>query len=163
MVLEWMAISFSRGSSGPRDRTQVSSTVGTRFTVWATREVLPEDQFSQIRCSCLHYITPGPWLPDTHLEQVLLCFGSAKFLPPCSGALAQPSPSRRPNNLDCTKGPFPEIQGPPASMQWPELDLRGQDSGARTAPGWEILTNNSALLHIFHLENLYMLLWAIFL
>ena len=36
--LEWVAISFSRGSSGPRDRTQVSRIVGRRFTVWATRE-----------------------------------------------------------------------------------------------------------------------------
>ena len=38
-VLEWVAISFSRGSSWPRDRTQVSRTVGRRFTVWATRDV----------------------------------------------------------------------------------------------------------------------------
>ena len=38
-VLEWVAISFSRGSSWPRDWTQVSRTVGRRFTVWATREV----------------------------------------------------------------------------------------------------------------------------
>ena len=35
-VLEWVAISFSRGSSWPRDRTQVSCIVGRRFTVWAT-------------------------------------------------------------------------------------------------------------------------------
>ena len=38
-LLEWVASSFSRRSSQPRDRTQVSSTVGRRFTVWATREV----------------------------------------------------------------------------------------------------------------------------
>ena len=38
-VLEWGAISFSRGSSRPRDGTQVSHTVGRRFIVWATREV----------------------------------------------------------------------------------------------------------------------------
>ena len=31
--LEWVAISFSRGSSRPRDRTQVSRIVGRRFTV----------------------------------------------------------------------------------------------------------------------------------
>ena len=37
-VLEWVAISFSRGSSQPRDRTWVSHIVGRRFTVWATRE-----------------------------------------------------------------------------------------------------------------------------
>ena len=38
-VLEWVAISFSRGSSWPRNRTQISHTVGRRFTSWATREV----------------------------------------------------------------------------------------------------------------------------
>ena len=38
-ILEWVAISFSRGASWPRDRTQVSHTVGRRFTIWATREV----------------------------------------------------------------------------------------------------------------------------
>ena len=37
-VLEWVAISFSRGSSQPRDQTQVSCIVGRRFTIWATRE-----------------------------------------------------------------------------------------------------------------------------
>ena len=36
-VLEWVAISFSRVSSRPRDRTQVSRSTGRRFTVWATR------------------------------------------------------------------------------------------------------------------------------
>ena len=31
-ILEWVAISFSRGSSLPRDRTQVSCTAGRYFT-----------------------------------------------------------------------------------------------------------------------------------
>ena len=39
-VLEWVAISFSRGSSWSRDRTWVSHIVGRHFTVWATREIL---------------------------------------------------------------------------------------------------------------------------
>ena len=37
-MLEWVAISFSRGSSQPRDWTQVSCIADRRFTVWATRE-----------------------------------------------------------------------------------------------------------------------------
>ena len=37
-ILEWVAISFSRGSSGPRDQNQVSRNVCGRFTIWATRE-----------------------------------------------------------------------------------------------------------------------------
>ena len=32
-VLEWIAISFSRGSSRPRNRTQVSCIEGRRFTI----------------------------------------------------------------------------------------------------------------------------------
>ena len=39
VVLEWIAISFSSGSSRPRDGTQVSCIVDRRFTVWSTREV----------------------------------------------------------------------------------------------------------------------------
>jgi len=35
-VLEWVAISVSRWSSWPRDRTWVSSTAGGCFTLWAT-------------------------------------------------------------------------------------------------------------------------------
>ena len=31
-ILEWVAFSFSRGSSQPRDRTQVSRTAGEFFT-----------------------------------------------------------------------------------------------------------------------------------
>ena len=38
-ILEWIVISFSRGSSQPRDWTRVSCIIGRRFTVWATREV----------------------------------------------------------------------------------------------------------------------------
>ena len=37
-ILEWVAISFSRGSSQPRTRTQVSCIAGRFFTDWATRE-----------------------------------------------------------------------------------------------------------------------------
>ena len=39
-ILEWVAISFSRGSSQPRDRTWISCTTGRLFTIWATREAL---------------------------------------------------------------------------------------------------------------------------
>ena len=38
-ILEWVSISFSRRSSHPRVRTQVSCIVGRHFTDWATREV----------------------------------------------------------------------------------------------------------------------------
>ena len=37
-ILEWVAISFSRGSSPFRDGTWVFHTAGRFFTIWATRE-----------------------------------------------------------------------------------------------------------------------------
>ena len=37
-ILEWVAISFSRGTSRPRDWTLVSHTAYRLFTIWATRE-----------------------------------------------------------------------------------------------------------------------------
>ena len=37
-ILEWVAISFSRASSWPRDQTQVSCIAGRFFTIWASRE-----------------------------------------------------------------------------------------------------------------------------
>ena len=39
-ILEWVAFSFSRGSSQPKDWTQVSHTAGRFSTNWAMREAL---------------------------------------------------------------------------------------------------------------------------
>ena len=53
-VLEGVAISFSRGSLKPRDRTQVSCIVGRCFTIWATREAKRDwegNQIDYILCS----------------------------------------------------------------------------------------------------------------
>ena len=56
-ILEWGAISFSRGSSWPRDRTWVSCIVGRHFTIWATREpkrkVMPKNAQTTANCSNL--------------------------------------------------------------------------------------------------------------
>ena len=38
IILEWVAYSFSRGSSPPGNQTRVSCTTGRLFTSWATRE-----------------------------------------------------------------------------------------------------------------------------
>ena len=40
-ILEWVAISFSRRSSWPRDWTWVSHIVGRCFTIWATSLHIP--------------------------------------------------------------------------------------------------------------------------
>ena len=51
-ILEWVAISFSRGSSQPWNRTHVSCIAGRFFTDWARREalfeLLPIEKFSTI-------------------------------------------------------------------------------------------------------------------
>ena len=47
-ILEWVAMSFSRGSSQPRDQTWVSHMVGQFFTIWATGEA----HFAFIPVSC---------------------------------------------------------------------------------------------------------------
>ena len=39
-ILEWVTISFFRGSSRSRDRTRVSHIGGSRFNLWATRQAL---------------------------------------------------------------------------------------------------------------------------
>ena len=43
-ILEWVAISFSRVSSRPRDRTWVShiASAGRCFNLWATRDALEQ-------------------------------------------------------------------------------------------------------------------------
>ena len=38
-ILEWVAMTFSRGSSRPRDQTWVSSIAGRFFTIWTTSHI----------------------------------------------------------------------------------------------------------------------------
>ena len=53
-ILEWVAISFSRRSSWPRDRIQVSCIAGRHFPIWTTREALVNeaevDDFLEFSC-----------------------------------------------------------------------------------------------------------------
>ena len=60
--LEWVAISFSRGSSWPRDWTQVSHIAGRRFTLWATREAPKGWWDVKVAQSCL-ILRPHRWQP----------------------------------------------------------------------------------------------------
>ena len=65
-ILEWVAISYFRGSSWPRDQTQISYTAGRFFTIWATSSV----QFSSVSQSCPTPCNPMnrrmPGLPVHH-------------------------------------------------------------------------------------------------
>ena len=58
-ILEWVAFSFSRGSSQPRDRTQVSHIAGRFFTSWVIREWILENRL---------ILSPGD-LPDPGIVQ----------------------------------------------------------------------------------------------
>ena len=49
-VLEWVAISFSRGSSQPRDQTWVSHTAGRHFTIWATGSKQEKEYVKAVYC-----------------------------------------------------------------------------------------------------------------
>ena len=57
-VLEWVAIFFSRGSSRPRERTQVSCIPGRRFNRWATREGRKPYRFNVFE----QHFCPRHWL-----------------------------------------------------------------------------------------------------
>ena len=47
-ILEWVSTSLSRGSSRPRDQTQVSCITGRWFTNWAMKEAEQLLEFAQI-------------------------------------------------------------------------------------------------------------------
>ena len=49
-ILVWIAFPFSRGSSKPRDRTQVSHIAGRFFTSWSSREDFNSDDYSICYC-----------------------------------------------------------------------------------------------------------------
>ena len=46
-ILEWVAISFSRGYSRPRDRTQLSCMAGRCFYLWATTEAVRKNKWDE--------------------------------------------------------------------------------------------------------------------
>ena len=68
-ILEWVAISFSRGSSRPRDRTQVSQIAGRRFNLCTTREA--HEQCRQHNKKYRHYF------PDKRLSSQSYGFSSS--------------------------------------------------------------------------------------
>ena len=57
-ILEWVAFPFSRGSSHPRDRTQVSRIAGRFFTSLATREAIAYIVIQDLKFSHALYKSP---------------------------------------------------------------------------------------------------------
>ena len=61
-ILEWVAISFSRGSSWPRVRTQVSRIAGRRFNLWAKPTGLASPVAQMVKCL--------PTMQETQLQSL---------------------------------------------------------------------------------------------
>ena len=72
-VLEWVAISFSGGSSWPRDWTHVSHIAGRCFTVWATGKDLINQHVRE-----LYIFYMSPW-SDIFISKTLLPFLGLSF------------------------------------------------------------------------------------
>ena len=100
--LEWVAISFSRGSSQLRDQTQVSHIAGRSFTIWATY-TLPQSKIKlRPACRAVHVLIHllSLWgLCDTPLTEgsahtkkginrwilkIMMGFGGGRADPKCS-------------------------------------------------------------------------------
>ena len=69
--LEWIAVSFSRGSSWPSDQIQVSCIVGRFFVIWTTREAWFQVPFPAYErrvlgsCDCSHPLSSlGNWFQE---------------------------------------------------------------------------------------------------
>ena len=78
-ILEWVAIPFSRGSSQPRDWTQVSCFAGRFFTVWPTKWPCVGNMKIDQRKHCPKWIMKNPygytdlffslrWSPDPNAD-----------------------------------------------------------------------------------------------
>ena len=62
-ILEWVTISFSRGSSQPRDWTRVSHIGGRCFNRWATRQA--HLWFRSLHFQVVYYVVIDNWYRHT--------------------------------------------------------------------------------------------------
>ena len=91
-TLEWVAISFSRGSSQPRDWTQISCIAGRFFTIWAIREAnsqLLGFAIFFIDNSCCHQ----QYIHILLVYFVIICFPSFDGNAITAGIFSSPVPS----------------------------------------------------------------------
>ena len=80
-MLEWVAFPYSRGSSQPRDQTQVSRIAGRFFTSWATREAYPfSSGFSQPRNWTEVSCTAGGFFTDWAIREAKCVAGGSKSM-----------------------------------------------------------------------------------
>ena len=72
--LEGVAFPFSRGSSQPRDRTQVSHIKGGFFTIWATREALCFSAKTMSQHTVISFHRSNRELLNGNSKQLRSCF-----------------------------------------------------------------------------------------
>ena len=81
-ILDWVAISYSRGSSQHRDRTRVSFIAGRFFAVWApgeARMILVTGKKSKLEFKCVLYFQgwflTSKWIQALGCRQQDRCWG----------------------------------------------------------------------------------------
>ena len=99
-VLEWVAISFSRGSSRPRDRTLISCIPGRRFNLWATREAHVIKLCSFYRQSISK---SGNWITCPQFVNPIICILSISGLKLCPETS---TPTPKLHSLPCAHLPL---------------------------------------------------------
>ena len=77
-ILEWVAISFFRGSSWPNDWTGVSCIAGRFFTIWATKEAQEKNQHKVTYVSMFGRFKN--WIKTQILKRTCTISGSYRFL-----------------------------------------------------------------------------------
>ena len=115
-ILEWVAVSFCRGSSWPRDWTQDSWIAGRFFTIWATGK-------SQSHSVVSHSLWPhelySPWNSpgqNTRVGNLSLFQGSNPGLPHCRQILLPASHKGSPRILEWVAYPFSRRSSPPRNQ-----------------------------------------------
>ena len=125
-ILAWVAFPFSKGSSQPRDQTQVSCVAGRFFTNWATREAHSESHSVVSNSLWLHSLC-SPWnSPGQNagvgslslLQGIFPTQGSNPDLPHCRWILYQLSHKRSPRILEWVAYPFSNGSSQPRNQTW---------------------------------------------
>ena len=91
-ILEWVVTPSSRGSSQPRDRTEVSYIAGGFFTIWTTREVVYRYQLYSVdwcQVQLYPHLFSARFVPFwervvevSSYDNGLICFSLQVFLSP---------------------------------------------------------------------------------
>ena len=135
-ILEWVAISFSRGSPWARDRTQIFRTAGRLFTIWAIREAQGALPYIAL------FFLIGLLLSNS-LNNYLLCCSFSKS---CLTLF---------NHMDCSMPGFPALhyllEFPQTYVHWvsdtiwPSCSLSSLSPPASVFPSVRVFSNESAL------------------